>query len=110
MAKSIIHDKNDRTCYLCMKLNSDYGTRTGLEEHHVIFGTGNRRLSEKYGLKVYLCVPHHRGYGAQYQSAHFSRESRELLCREAQRAFEEKYSHEEWMRVFGRCYREGGDT
>lgn len=60
MSKSIIHDKGSRTCYLCATLNHDYSEKGYLEEHHIFGGNPNRRLSEKYGLKVYLCPEHHR--------------------------------------------------
>ena len=55
--KSVMHQK-DGTCYLCMELHDDYRYHRVLHEHH-IFGAANRSLSEKYGLKVYLCVEHH---------------------------------------------------
>ena len=60
MAKSILHDKAEGTCYLCKLLNNDYQRRTNLEEHHVMEGTANRRKSEQWGLKVYLCHEHHK--------------------------------------------------
>ena len=50
--KSIIQNK--KRCFICER-------ETGLEEHHVFFGTANRKLSEKDGLKVWLCYEHHRG-------------------------------------------------
>lgn len=52
--KSIMQDKEDGQCYLCRILHGDYSIKPVREEHHVIGGTANRRLSEKYGLKVYL--------------------------------------------------------
>lgn len=30
------------------------------EEHHVFFGTSNRKVSDKYGFVVPLCPLHHR--------------------------------------------------
>lgn len=54
MAKSIMHNKQDGTCYLCMVLNGDYDIRRNLQEHHVLFDASNRKLFERYGLKVYL--------------------------------------------------------
>ena len=39
-------------CYLCGSSGID--DMCGLEQHHV-FGGPNRKLSERYGLKVYLC-------------------------------------------------------
>lgn len=91
MADSIMQ-KEDR-CYLC-------GRQTGLETHHVLGGTANRRLSEKYGLKVRLCHNCHTGKGgAQYNQALNVR-----LKQEAQEAFERIYTHDEWMTLFRKNY------
>lgn len=101
MSKSIMHNKEDGTCYLCMRLNGDYDRRINLEEHHAIMGNPGRKLSEHYGLKVYLCIPHHReGPAAVHQNI----ENQRFLQREAQKAFEKKYSYEKWMKVFGRNF------
>lgn len=48
--KSIL--QNEKKCYFC-------GSQINLECHHVFPGTSNRKLSEKYGLKVWLCREHH---------------------------------------------------
>lgn len=97
MAKSIMHSKQDRTCCLCMLLNGDYDTRTGLQEHHAMPGTANRKLSEHYSLKVYLCLEHHTvGPYAVHNNARLRR----MLQEKAQTVFEERYSHEEWTRAF----------
>ncbi len=98
--KSIIHEK-DGTCYLCMKLNNDYRIYSYLEEHHVIPGAAGRRISEEHGLKVYLCMPHHRGSAA---AVHQNHETMLLIQRDAQRAFERTRSRDEWMRTVGRNY------
>lgn len=99
MAKSIMHNKEDGTCYLCMLLNHDYARRSGLQEHHVEFGTAGRKLSEKYGMKVYLCLQHHT---VGPEAVHNNKANSGLLQHDAQKAFEKKYSHEMWMQVFGR--------
>ena len=57
--KSIMHDKRDRTCYLCMMLHDDDSMKAVLQEHHIFGGTANRKISERYGIKVYLCLDHH---------------------------------------------------
>lgn len=44
-----------------MLIDEDPSIKYNLEEHHIFEGTANRNLSEKYGLKVYLCQKHHRG-------------------------------------------------
>lgn len=50
--KSIIQSKKE--CFICKSIY-------GLEEHHIFYGKANRKLSERDGLKVYLCPEHHRG-------------------------------------------------
>ena len=50
MAKSIL--QTNKECYFC-------GSQNWLESHHVFNGNPNRTLSEKYGLKVWLCHEHH---------------------------------------------------
>ena len=50
MAKSIL--QKDKECFLCTRMQD-------LEQHH-IFGGPNRKWSEKYGLKVWLCQRCHR--------------------------------------------------
>lgn len=99
--KSIMHDKNSGTCYLCMMLHSDYSEKDVRQEHHAIFGTANRRLSEKYGLKVYLCLEHHE---AGREAVHKNAETALLVKKEAQIAFEERWPEIEFKNIFGRNY------
>ena len=96
-----MHDERDRTCYLCMLLRDDYDTRKDLQEHHAMPGTANRKLSERYGLKVYLCMEHHT---AGPYAVHNNIKLQRLLQANAQMAFERKYSHKEWMDIFGRNF------
>ena len=56
--KSIMQTKKDH-CYICEALYDDPFPKI-TEEHHIFMGTANRRMSERYGLKVYLCHEHHR--------------------------------------------------
>lgn len=96
--KSILHNKDDRTCFLC-KLNGDHSTKNNLQEHHVFYGTANRKKSEQYGLKVYLCLEHHT-QGAQ--SVHHNQNNSEILKMIGQKKFEETHTREEFIREFGR--------
>ena len=92
MTKSIMQ-KGDPRCFLC-------GRTVELERHHVMAGTANRKLSEKYGLWVWLCQRCHTGtHGAQYD-----RETNRSLKRLAQIAFEARHSREEWMEAFRKNY------
>lgn len=88
--KSII--QSNKECWVC---GSPY-----VQVHHVIYGTAHRRLSEKYGLTVYLCQKHHTGG----EGVHFNPILDKTLKQIAQKRFEEKYSHEEFMKVFKRNY------
>lgn len=99
--RSIMHDKEDHTCYLCMILHGDYMQRTGLEEHHVIGGNPGRKLSTKYGLLVYLCPEHHR---TSKEAVHKNKEIRLMLQAAGQKAFERKYKNLDFMSVFGKNY------
>ena len=91
MSRSIM--QTDVQCYLC-------GRKTCLERHHVMSGTANRKLAERYGLWVYCCHDCHTGTnGVQYNG-----KLNKWLRAQAQMAFEEAHSHEEWMKVFMKNY------
>lgn len=101
MSKSIMQDKHCGECYLCNMLLGIDTPAPIREEHHVMHGTANRKLSEHYGLKVYLCPYHHR---TGPQAVHRCHQTDILLKQAAQKVFERKYSHEKWMEVFGKNY------
>lgn len=91
MSKSILQE--DKVCYVS-------GSRVNLERHHIMSGTANRKLSERYGLWVWLNHDLHTGKnGAQYE-----KELNLRLKREAQMAFEQIYGHEKWMETFRKNY------
>ena len=88
--------QTEKECWFC-------GATYGLEEHHIFAGVANRKISEKYGLKVWLCHRHHTGAdGAQYDRALNLR-----LKQDAQKAFERTHTHEEWMNLIRKNYLEG---
>lgn len=94
MSKSILQEEKE--CWVC-------GMQAGLECHHIFAGVANRKISEKYGLKVWLCQRHHTGSrGAQYDQS-LNRQLKEA----AQRAFEQRHSHREWMELIRKNYLEG---
>ncbi len=98
--KSILHDKKDKTCYLCLLLYGDISPKQ-TQEHHCIFGTANRRVAERLGLKVYLCRYHHtEGPEAVHNNAHNAR----ILKIRAQEAYERTHSRAEWMKEVGKSY------
>lgn len=97
-----MHPKGSGYCYLCAALHNDY-TYKPTQEHHVMFGSGQRELSEKYGLTVQLCMEHHK---EGPEAAHNNQAIRELLCRDAQEVFAMEYPELDWMQIFKKNYLE----
>lgn len=97
---SIIQAKDGR-CYLCQMLNEDYCIKN-TEEHHAIFGTAQRKLSEKYGLKVYLCKEHHT---AGKNAVHNNHDAAALIKDVAQRRFEAGFDYLDFCEIFGKNYK-----
>lgn len=97
---SIIQN-NDGRCYLCQLLNEDYGFKHDIEEHHAIFGTAQRKLSERYGLKFYLCAYHHR---TGKEAVHNNADAARLLKDIAQRRFDEGFQNLNFREIFGKNY------
>lgn len=71
------------------------------EVHHVLYGTANRKWSDKYGLVVPLCHEHHRG---SYLSPHFNREFDLKLKQYAQERFQEEYPELNFREIFGKNF------
>ena len=70
-------------------------------DKHVIPGTWGRQKSEELGLKVYLCVEHHRtGPEAVHRNIEMSR----ILQQKVQQTYEQTHSHAEWMQEIERNY------
>ena len=90
--KSIIQEDNG-VCFICKK-------RGYTEEHHCL-GGANRKHSEKYGLKVYLCKGCHT---LNKTAVHNDYDTMCWLRKIAQKEFEKTHTREEFMRIFGRNY------
>ena len=89
MTESIM--QSDMRCYVT-------GKTTNLHRHHAMPGTANRKKSEKYGLWVWLEASVHA-------RLHDKDKRLEIAIKmDAQRAFEERYGHDLWMKEFGRNY------
>lgn len=96
--KSIIQTDKEH-CFIC-KMNSNLEP---LDEHHV-FGGSNRKLSEKYGLKVYL---HHSrchifGKGSVHQNAEINRMLKSIVQKRAMRHY--GWTVEDFIKIFGKSY------
>ena len=86
--------QSEKKCYIT-------GDTNNLHSHH-IFGGANRKLSEKYGLKVWLRADWHNmsNYGV-----HFNRELDLQLKKTAQLCWEEKFgSRQDFRRIFGKSW------
>ncbi len=95
--KSIMELPKARECYVC-------GSTGQLEEHHIFFGTANRKHSERAGLKVHLCIRCHRGSGTGVHGG--NRELDRRLKEEAQQAYERTHTRTEFMKLIGKNYLE----
>ena len=86
--------QKEKQCYLC-------GTTYNLHDHHIIFGTSNRKNSERFGLKVWLCQEHHTGS----TGVHFNRDFDLSLKETAQKRFEAEFGdRNEFRSIFGKSY------
>ncbi len=90
--KSII--QTEKECYVCR-------TTYNLQDHHIIYGTSNRKNSERYGLKVWLCLDHHIGN----TGVHFNKDLDIHLKKLAQEHFEARFGERNDFRgIFGKSY------
>lgn len=89
---SILQD--EKKCFICE-------TTLGLHCHHVFGGNANRKKSEKYGLKIWLCGRHHN---LSNEGIHFNKAVDLAVKRKAQSKFEETHTRKEFMQIFGKNY------
>lgn len=92
--KSVLETEKG-VCYLCHAV-------CNTELHHVCFGSGLRKISDRLGLVVYLCHDCHQGTKGVH--GRDGDENNRRLKREAQEAWEKEYSHSEWMQIVGRNF------
>ena len=99
MAKSIIQE--DKThCYICER----NGNGDPLEEHHIFFGTANRKISDKFGLTVHICGNrcHRLGKDSVHKNAQVCR----ILQAKAQQIAMQHYgwSEDDFRALIGKSY------
>ncbi|WP_458397439.1 hypothetical protein [Anaerotignum sp.] len=73
-----------------------------LEKHHIYFGPGLRKISDKHGFWVWLTPEFHRGTNGVHGKNGHTLDL--MLKQEVQKAYEEKHGHEAWMKLVGRSY------
>lgn len=89
-AESII--TNDMChCYVCGSPN--------VEIHHIIFGTANRDLSDKFGLIVPLCSKHHR---TGKHAVHKDINANLFFKKMAQEQFKKHFPQYDFIEIFGK--------
>ena len=95
--KSIIQPNKDK-CYIC----GQNGGYWGLDEHHVFSGA-NKKKSERYGLKVYLCHDKCHLNGV-HKNAKLNRWLRSKAQQIAMKHY--RWSVDEFRAIFGKNYSE----
>ena len=88
--------QNVKECYVC-------GCKNDLHSHHIFYGIGKRKLSEQYGLKIWLCSKHHN---MSDLGIHFNKPLDNMIKELAQvKAMNYyKWSMDDWMKIFRRNY------
>lgn len=91
--KSVI--QKEKKCFVC-------GTSIDLHDHHIFFGSANRKQSEKYGMKLWLCGYHHNMSG---EGVHFNKLLDVRLKQMAQEYFEEHIgTRDDFRWIFGKSW------
>ena len=92
MKKGIVVEDMEH-CFVC---GSPY-----IQIHHCIYGTANRKLSDRYGLIVPLCQEHHTGRTGVHQNRGLDIHLKKL----SQKRFEAVYGANISFRdVFGKSF------
>lgn len=87
--------QTEKECFIC-------GTTYDLHEHHCIYGSANRKQSERFGLKIWLCREHHTGS----DGVHFNKALDNQVKKLAQERFEEVYgANTSFIEIFGKNYK-----
>jgi len=82
-----------KKCAIC-------GSENMVETHHVFFGP-NRKLSEKYNMKIDLCHYHHQDHS---QGIHHNKDFDICIKQIYQRKFIEHYPDLDFLKIFGKNY------
>lgn len=84
--------QRDKCCYICK-------TEQGLNLHHCIHGTANRKLADEDGLTVWLCWRHH-------QEVHANADLDNTFKYIAQMEYQHQNNKttEEWIQRYGKSW------
>ncbi len=94
MSESIMQENKE--CFIT-------GSTVNLDRHHIFFGSANRKLSEQYGLWVWLT---HEIHNAGTYCVHREHELDLMLKQKAQKKAMKHYGWTiiEFIKIFGRNY------
>jgi len=94
MSSSLISDK--RECVIC-------GYTEDLHRHHIYYGRGRKKISEREGAWCYLCAYHHN---MSNHGVHFDKALDDYLKERCQLAWEwqNRCTREDFIKTFGRNY------
>ena len=98
---SIIQKHKD-ICFICGRnASADF---CGLEEHHVFEGRGRRNISEKYGLKVYICGNrcHRNGENSVHKNNEINRALKKVVQKRAMKHY--GWTTEQFIEKIGKNY------
>lgn len=85
-------------CLICQ-------TEQNLHLHHVFYGTGRRKISDKYGLTVWLCANHHNmsDYGV-HTCTEVDKKVKQWAQKKAMKHY--AWSREDFIKIVGKNYLE----
>lgn len=73
----------------------------GLDRHHLLSGTANRKLAEEDGLWIWLCREHHK-------EAHEDVVCNDMYKRLGQIYYEQAHTRAEFIKRYGKSFFRGG--
>ena len=97
MSKSILQPDGEEACYIS-------GSHYNLDCHHIMGGTANRKIADKWGVWVWLRHDIHMDLHDR------NTELKLQLKKEAQEAFEKLYGRDKWMSLFRKNYLEDDEN
>lgn len=87
--------QTEKRCLLC-------GTTHNLNCHHVFNGVAHRKISDKYGLTIWLCVDHHTGNNGIHRDYNLDLEIKKKCQLQAMSYY--NWTIEDWFKIFRRSW------
>jgi len=87
--------QQEHRCLIC-------GTIHNLHCHHVYNGVAHRKISDKYGLTIWLCMDHHTGNNGIHRNYVLDLEIKKKCQSIAMNHY--KWTIEDWFKLFRRSW------